>query len=603
MPAPRQRPRDSVPPAIAVLCKALREVITRSGLTDKEALARTGLGISQTTLSRQLLGQVKSPPTPEVVAAFVRVTAAELGVEPASLYADYPALREHVQSTSGPISTVSSSASATTTPVLDAAATRRAAGWIWSLVTEKREEVAAVALHGLPHPQEVFRLLASADPGAAAALHREVVTACGPERAEVLLRSCKPDDRPILTATLSVLESVKSDRKADNELRDLFIRSPGRQLMGRRLALLAAQKGQRRVCHEIIALADHTSAEDAATVLDGLVSATGQRTVATTLDMLGDIRADVLHDILAAYVLDRGRRVAGIWKDDNIIAALESSTVARMIAAIADPHWAVHPMRPDPKETLRQVMSAATLGQVVSAVLPFAGQPESAVLFESLPNSSLRHSRAEIFESMTRVNSAATVAFIVAAVTHAERYSRTAHSVAEVLSGSRSTGLLEQLIETDPAVAAQVLLAMTEWPSRKNTITSQTSIQKGIRALSGPSIVRCIFAAPSGPDRARLLAWLLTDVEVSSTLIWNAFVQSGPASQATEVLVDTMHESVTATEKLGGAIIRLSGDAAWTRIRQAVADGDRLSIARDIIGEALIATPAPRLRFLRRTTD
>ncbi|WP_433574186.1 hypothetical protein [Nocardia brasiliensis] len=190
MPAPRKRiDRTKVAEPIADICDAVIELLERCSLTNKEALARAGDPVSQQTLSAQLLGQRGGPPPPEVVRALVVVVADELKVTPDSLYREYPMLERHVSPDPGPVELAGDPSSPEFAPSAEILAK---AEWLWNLIIEGDERLAAIALHGLPleagYPHAVLvAVICQRDPGAAAALMRAIEEIFGTERARSVL--------------------------------------------------------------------------------------------------------------------------------------------------------------------------------------------------------------------------------------------------------------------------------------------------------------------------------------------------------------------------------------------------------------------------------
>ncbi|WP_280454871.1 hypothetical protein [Nocardia brasiliensis] len=200
MPAPRKPPDPkTVAASVIEITGAVTALLKRASLTNKEALARAGNPVSQQTLSAQLHGQGGGP-KPAVVHALVAVVAAELGTTTNSLYRENPALERHVRP-NGPRPPSEDPSSPEFTPPPEIAAK---ADWLWGLIIEGRERLAAVALHGLPlepgYPHAVLvGVICRYDPGAAAALMRAVEEVFGTERAHSLLADLSPRQLRIVT--------------------------------------------------------------------------------------------------------------------------------------------------------------------------------------------------------------------------------------------------------------------------------------------------------------------------------------------------------------------------------------------------------------------
>lgn len=415
MPAPRKPlDRDVRAPIAAPLLK----VVERAGLTNKEVVdrARVWVPTSTSALSRYLRGQSGEPTPSALVDAVVRVAAAQLGIEPDALYEDYPALRDHVRaamSSSAQDTTpeIPDSSSASLLETGDDATASSRAGWLWSLIVEDEVDVAVAALGGFPHRQEVFGLLAARDPGAAAVLIR-AMTVSSAAGAALLLDGLQPSQSAVVTAAQAALDPVGHIRRRDKEYRDLITTTSGYELMGHRLAALMSQNQHRQACREIISLADHTDSGVAATVLKGLLRAAGREATASLLNSLGDMRADVLHEIIADH-LETFPDSARPKRKNNLIADLSTPTVVRMIAAFVDPHWRAS--RNNVNAVLHKAMAAATVRQLVPALLPFAGQPEAVLLFDALPDHSPDPN--PVVQAMYRTDHDATKEFLAAADT------------------------------------------------------------------------------------------------------------------------------------------------------------------------------------------
>ncbi|MEV0760423.1 hypothetical protein [Nocardia sp. NPDC050435] len=257
VPASRKRPdRTQVPARIADICDAVIDVLERSKLTNLEVLARSGLPISKTTLSRRLLGQGRESPSPELVTALLEVVAGELAVDPSVLYAEYPVLARY--------------APAVAAPAMEASFDdereeqfMEKVGWLWAQIIEGREHAAAIALHGTfltPEAREAaFRYLCFRDIGGAAALMRATEELHGPEAATALIG--EPDgfpDRGMRESDTTHYRRLEEPLWNAEHRRDMEDFDRGPELVGRRLSALIARGDVDQARHEFFRIAGQT---------------------------------------------------------------------------------------------------------------------------------------------------------------------------------------------------------------------------------------------------------------------------------------------------------------------------------------------------------
>ncbi|MGW5441446.1 hypothetical protein [Nocardia asteroides] len=125
--------------------------------------------------------------------------------------------------------------------------------------------------------------------------------------------------------------------------------------------------------------------------------------------MRGDVLYEIIADHLEAAFTDDTRPK----RKNNLIADLSTSTVVGMIAAFVDPHWRAS--RDNADVVLGKAVQAATVRQLVPALLAFAGRPEAPLLLCALPD---HHPDPDpVVQAMYRTDHDATVEFLAAADT------------------------------------------------------------------------------------------------------------------------------------------------------------------------------------------
>ncbi|MFI1241072.1 hypothetical protein [Nocardia salmonicida] len=241
------------------------DLLERSNISNLEAVERVeavGLSVSKSTLSRQLRGE-EARPSPELVRALVTVVADELHVAEESLYDEFEVLLRYVQPEADPSAEASASGPTVSTCPVPGSLLQKV-GWLWELIIEGREHVAAVALDRVipESPAVALALIFEQDPGGAAALLRAVGQVHGPARARALLdrmqESSGAGPHPLASFDVTRYGPVEEPLWRERH-RHLLEPEAAMRNVGRRLRTLINRGDDAQALQELVALAETDS--------------------------------------------------------------------------------------------------------------------------------------------------------------------------------------------------------------------------------------------------------------------------------------------------------------------------------------------------------
>ncbi|AYF76077.1 hypothetical protein D7D52_22065 [Nocardia yunnanensis] len=323
-----------MPAPLAQLCNAVIDLLERTGHTNKQILAATELPMSPQTLTRYLLGQNKTPLPAAVVEQLVDYAATALRTDPDTLYTELPVLREHA----GPHL---SSKEVAHRERLDSEVLERA-GWLWELIMDGREHLAAVALDGVflsdpPAIGQALLLIAANDRGAADALLYATAELYGPDRAAALAALVWPptgtEQSPTQYTRTPPPEFTWSLWQPRHK--ELFTKVDASPQIGRRLNALIRRLDVEPAAAELAALVSDSGADTALAVLYGIAYALPRKCkndgfVQATM-VLDAMAADpeyhdAVHAIMTA-LLTAARAQSSHQDRDRLIEGLADSTL------------------------------------------------------------------------------------------------------------------------------------------------------------------------------------------------------------------------------------------------------------------------------------
>ncbi|WP_253784003.1 hypothetical protein [Nocardia amikacinitolerans] len=370
------------------ICDAVIDLLERSQLSNLEVLRRAELGISKTTLTRYLLGQSGARPSPELVATLVALVADELRVDPHSLYAEFPVLRDYVQPnpvthTHHPDTSEAAQGHHVSNDFVEKT------GWLWEQVIAGNEHVAALALHGFsPDPFNAglaLRMIAERDIGGAAALLRALSEIYGPAHAEKVQEHLDPET----VASFDVSNYRRIGPPLWNLAHRTMLDERNPRLIGRRLGMLIGRGDLAQAREELAGLttvADrgskalevvygivessgpntaHPGYERALTVLNAMVNPpTDGESVEEALEPSPD-HSTPLSTIIAALLVEA--RASGTAGDhDMLIAGLEPAAFATLLRWFSQ--RSLLTSSPAGRANLTDFLAAATVEQLTEAL-------------------------------------------------------------------------------------------------------------------------------------------------------------------------------------------------------------------------------------------